>query len=82
MHYSLEFFFGAGDKITWWPTFKGIFLIKSTYALELKRGGKEVAETSTHQGEDELWKAIWNLKFRGLLRISYGKRVTKSYLLG
>lgn len=39
----------------------GLFFIKSTYALEVERGRKDLGESSTPKSKEMFWKNIWKL---------------------
>lgn len=44
--------FGATDKVTWWPARNGLFFVKSAYSLKVKRGRKDLRETSNPKFEE------------------------------
>lgn len=53
------------DKMTWWPTHNGLFLIKWAYALEISKGRRNLGDTLNPQTNEDLWRATWKLDIPG-----------------
>lgn len=60
--------FGLKDKLSWRPTCDGNFSVEFAYLLKMERQRNLLGESSCKQGEEFMWKAIWNLKILGLVK--------------
>lgn len=58
------------DKLIWGPSKKGVFIVMSTYFLELER--KKAVRKKVVLGEssmDSRWSSIWDLEVLGVVKV-------------
>jgi hypothetical protein len=56
------------DKIIWRGSPSGVFTVRSAYHMKMRRRAQEKGESSSVDGNEQLWKFIWSLPTTPVLR--------------